>query len=61
MTETEKHQIHEMHNPDPLGIIAESPPLNDNLFTRELGYQVSLFMAEGLLKSELLNGADVES
>jgi hypothetical protein len=50
-----------MHNPDPLGIIAESPPLNDNLFTRELGYQVSLFMAEGLLKSELLNGADVES
>lgn len=58
MTETEKHQIHEMHNPDPLGIIAENPPLNENLFARELGYQVCLTITDRLLGLELLTGAE---
>jgi len=49
MTETEKQQIHEMHNPDPHGIIAESPPLNTTLFASELGYQVCLAIADRLL------------
>jgi hypothetical protein len=58
MTEIEKHQIHGMHNPDPHGRFTESLPLNDNLFTRELGYQVSLSMAEYLLKSGIMTGAE---
>ena len=54
MTETEKQQIHEMHNPDPHGSIAESPPLNTTLFARELGYQVCLAIADRLLVLGLL-------
>jgi hypothetical protein len=58
MTETKKNQIHEMHNPDPHGIIAESPPLNENLFARELGYQVCLAITEGLLRLGLVTDGE---
>ena len=54
MTETEKNQIHEMHSSDPYGSIAKSPPLNDNLFARELDYQASMSIAERLLRQGLL-------
>ena len=59
MTETEKYQVHEMHNPDPLGIFAESPPLNENLFASELGYQVCLTITDRLLGLGLLTTAEL--
>ncbi len=54
MTKTEKDQIHRMHIPEHHGSVAENPPLDDDLFARELGYQVSLAIAEGLLRRGLL-------
>jgi len=59
MTETEKNQIHEMHYPDPHGIIAESPPLTSELFARELGYQVCLSIVDRLFGSGFLITAEV--
>lgn len=58
MTETEKHQIHEMHDPDPHRSNSESPPLNETLFARELGYQVCLSIADKLFGSGLLTDAE---
>jgi hypothetical protein len=58
MTETEKHQIHEMHNPNPRESIAEGLPLNDNLFARELYYQVCLAITEGLLQLGLVTDGE---
>jgi hypothetical protein len=58
MTETEKHQIHEKHKPDPHGSIAESPLLNETLFARELGYQASLAITEGLLRLGLVTDGE---
>ena len=55
MTETEKNQIHEMHNPDPHGI---SPPLIETLFARELGYQACLAITEGLLRLGLVTDGE---
>jgi hypothetical protein len=59
MTETEKHQIHEIHNPDPRGGIAESPQLTSDLFARELGYQACLAITEGLLRLGLMTNGEV--
>ena len=54
MTETEKDHIHGMHIPEHRGSVAENPPLDDDLFTRELGYQACLSIVHKLFGSGIL-------
>ncbi len=59
MTETKKNQIHEMHDPVDSRSTTEQPSLNDNLFARELGYQVCLAIVDRLLGLGLLTTTEV--
>ncbi len=54
MTETEKNQIHEKHHATDRTNITKNPPINDELFARELHYQVCLAITEGLLRLGLV-------
>jgi hypothetical protein len=56
MTETDINRTDGMydHESDIATITARIPPLNDDLFARELDYQASNSIAEGLLRQGFL-------
>ncbi len=58
MTDTEKNQIHEKHHATDRTNTTKNPPINDELFARELDYQVCLAITEGLLRLGLVTGAE---
>jgi len=61
MTETNLNRTDGMHNHerDIATITAWIPPLNDDLFARELDYQASMSIAEGLLRRGLMTDREV--
>ena len=42
------------HEHDSMPTTARNPPMDEDLFARELDYQASMFIAEGLLRQGLL-------
>lgn len=61
MPEADMNRTDGMHNyeRDIATITAWIPPLNDDLFARELDYQASMSIAEGLLQQTLLTDEEV--
>lgn len=58
MTEIEKHQTHEMHHATDRTNTTKNPPINYDLFARELYYQVCLAITEGLLQLGLMTDGE---
>ena len=61
MTETDMNRTEGMHNHerDITTGSARIPPLNDDLFARELDYQASMSIAEGLQRLGFLTDREV--
>ena len=61
MPEADMNRTDGMHNyeRDIATITAWIPPLNDDLFARELDYQASMSIAEGLLRRGLMTTGEV--
>lgn len=59
MIETERDHIHETRDPANSRSVVENSPLNNDLFARELDYQASKSIAEGLLRQGLMTDREV--